>query len=67
MTFLPNCDLCGGIIEVFSATSARCINCGQEPRPLEDLTPEQRRRRFRLIQRDAEIQDASDVPTGGFL
>lgn len=62
MTFLTTCIFCGGAVVEWDEEIAKCTGyCKRPQRPLEDLTPDERHRYFKRIQKLIAIDTASNV------
>lgn len=62
VTFADVCVLCGGPVAVWGPSDAKCVGwCGLPQERLEDMTPEQRTRTLKILQRVIAIETASDV------
>jgi hypothetical protein len=66
VTFLDRCIICGGAVLVWDEDNAKCIGfCELPQEPLEDMTPAQRTRMFKIVQRALAIEQASDIDVKG--
>lgn len=66
MTFLTTCIFCGGAVVEWDAETAKCTGyCKRPQKRLEDLTPDERHRYFKRIQKIIAIDTASNVEVRG--
>jgi hypothetical protein len=66
VTYATRCIICGGAVVEWDEYTAKCIGwCGSKQERLEDMTPAQRTRMFKIVQRALAIEQASDVDVKG--
>ena len=66
MTFADRCIVCGGVVVVWDDETAKCMGfCGSKQERLEDMTPAQRTRMFKIVQRALAIETAQTVEVKG--
>ncbi len=66
VTFADVCVICGGPVSVWGPHDAKCVGwCGSKQERLEDMTPDQRTRMFKILQRVIAIETASTVEVKG--
>ncbi len=66
MTFADICIICGGPVVEWGPNDAKCVGyCGSKQERLEDMSPAQFQRMFKIVQRALAIDNAEEVDVKG--